>query len=192
MSPKENLLSALGHEEPDWVPFPMVDGSWAVVGHGLVERPERPGYDDWGVRWELREEGIGTFPVEHPIKEPEQVEGHEFPDPERPEVLRPMAEAADKVDRRRALLFGDNGWGLFERAWLLVGMERLLLWMAEEPEAVALLMHRIGRSGWRHVWGRLGLGGRTLYEACKRRGPSSSAHRREGRGNNPRPHRDRP
>lgn len=142
-SPKENLLAALRHEEPEWVPCPMVDGSWAVVSHGLVERPSEPGYDDWGARWDLRDIGIGTFPVEHPITRPEQVETHPFPDPEKPDLIRPAIEAAEKVDRRKSLLFGDNGFGLFERAWSLVGMERLLLWMVEEPRAVKALICRI-------------------------------------------------
>ncbi len=91
----------------------------------------------------MRDEESGTFPVEHPIKEPAQVESHPFPDPDRADLFAEAKERAKEVDRSQCLLFGDNGWGLFERAWLLVGMERLFLWMVEEPEAVKLLLHRI-------------------------------------------------
>jgi len=38
---------------------------------------------------------------------------------------------------------GDNGWGLFERAWLLVGVRRLFAWSYRYPEAVKRLTERI-------------------------------------------------
>jgi len=47
------------------------------------------------------------------------------------------------VDRSRVLAAGDNGWGLFERAWLLVGMRRLFAWSYRYPEAVKRLTERI-------------------------------------------------
>jgi hypothetical protein len=47
------------------------------------------------------------------------------------------------VDRSRVLVAGDNGWGLFERAWLLVGMCRLFVWSYRYPEAVKRLTERI-------------------------------------------------
>jgi uroporphyrinogen decarboxylase len=40
-------------------------------------------------------------------------------------------------------VFADNGWGVFERSWLLAGMENLMVWMIQEPEAVELLMDKI-------------------------------------------------
>jgi uroporphyrinogen decarboxylase len=42
-----------------------------------------------------------------------------------------------------AVLLGDNGWGLFERAWLLLGMRRFFRWSHRHPDALAELMDRI-------------------------------------------------
>jgi len=41
------------------------------------------------------------------------------------------------------MLAGDNGWGLFERAWLSVGMPRLFVWFFRYPDAVESLSRRI-------------------------------------------------
>ncbi|RLI25303.1 hypothetical protein DRO58_06525, partial [Candidatus Bathyarchaeota archaeon] len=60
-TPRENILSAIGWEEPWWLPCPMFDGSVKVVGHGLVEH-RTEGVDDWGVVWELRDPFSDGFP----------------------------------------------------------------------------------------------------------------------------------
>ncbi|MBN1835548.1 MAG: hypothetical protein JW820_06835 [Spirochaetales bacterium] len=145
MNPKENLYAAIFHQGPEWVPCPMVDGSWRVVLHDLLERPEQQaGYDDWGVHWDLKIESEGgSYPDEHPISDPEQIKDLVLPDVERRDLLDPAIRGLQAIDRSQALVFADNGWGLFERAWLLAGMENLMVWMLEEPEAVDMLMDRI-------------------------------------------------
>lgn len=35
--PKDNLLKALAHDRPYWLPCPMFDKSVIVVSHGLKE-----------------------------------------------------------------------------------------------------------------------------------------------------------
>ncbi|MEM2186868.1 MAG: uroporphyrinogen decarboxylase family protein [Thermofilaceae archaeon] len=140
-SPRENLLAALRHEEPEWLPCPMFDGSLVVVSHGLVEHCLE-GMDSWGVVWVLRDERSGSFPKFHPLRDPEAIDDYPFPSPERAD-LREALRIAREVDRRVVLLAGDNGWGLFERAWLLVGMERLFVWSYRYPDAVKRLIERI-------------------------------------------------
>ncbi|RLF05008.1 MAG: hypothetical protein DRK00_05475 [Thermoprotei archaeon] len=140
-SPKENLLMALWHEEPYWLPCPTFDGSLIVVSHGLVEHRLR-GRDAWGVEWALRDERSGSFPVTHPLKDPEMIDEYPFPSPEEAD-LTPAIEVVKEVNREEVLVAGDNGWGLFERAWLLVGMERLFVWSYRYPDAVKRLIERI-------------------------------------------------
>lgn len=146
MNPKTNLLKALAHEEPEWVPTPMVDGSMTIVTHDLEEYPDGGGVDDWGVKWKQGEEDSGAgLPTTHPIKKPEEIESYPFPDPDRPGLMEPALEAISSIDRDKTLVFGDNGWGLFERAWILVGMDRFLMWNYREPEAVKKLLDEIVR-----------------------------------------------
>lgn len=143
MSPRENLLAAIRHQIPEWVPCPIVDGSWRVVCHALRERPPGDGTDDWGVYWELRDAQGGTFPARHPLKDLKDIGQYPFPDPEAGELMEPAREAIRRLDRDRCLVFGDNGWGIFERAWMLVGMENLLVAMIEQPDVVSALLARI-------------------------------------------------
>jgi uroporphyrinogen decarboxylase len=141
VTPRENLLIALRCEEPYWLPCPLFDGSVAVVSHGLAEHCAS-GRDAWGVEWVLRDSRSGSFPSSHPLTDPGMVDNYPYPQPEA--VDTSGAKAALKgVDRRSTLVAGDNGWGLFERAWLLVGMRRLFAWSYRYPEAVKRLMERI-------------------------------------------------
>lgn len=146
MNPKENLLAAINHDEPEWVPTPMLDRSMTVVTHDLLEYPAGGGVDDWGVKWQQGEEDAGAgLPVTHPIAKPEDIEDYPFPDPERPDLMEPALETLSDIDQSKTLIFGDNGWGLFERAWILVGMDKFLIWMYREPEAVNELLELIAR-----------------------------------------------
>jgi len=144
MNPKENLIKALSHESPEWVPTPIVDGCMTVVTHDLTEYPPGGGMDDWGVKWKQGEEEAGAgLPITHPIEKPEDIEDYPFPDPEASGLTDPALEKISGLDRDSTLVFGDNGWGLFERAWILVGMDRFLMWTYREPESVRSLLEKI-------------------------------------------------
>ncbi len=135
-------MLAVEREAPFWLPCPLFDGSVATIGHGLRERVDS-GEDDWGVRWEAKEPRSGSFPVIHPITSPELVEDYPFPSPDDPRLARAARDSASKADRDRAVLFGDNGWGLFERSWLLLGMRRFFHWALRYPDALSALLDRI-------------------------------------------------
>ncbi len=142
VSPKENMLLALDHEEPYWLPCPMFDGSVIVVRHGLKEHCIE-GKDDWGVMWKLRDPRSGSFPVFHPIRSPDMIDKYQFPSLKGIGLLKEDERLLSRINRDEVLVAGDNGWGLFERAWLLVGMERLFIWSYKYPDAVKELIERI-------------------------------------------------
>jgi len=141
-NPRENFVLAIERERPLWLPCPLFDQSVATIGHGLRERAD-VGEDDWGVRWEVKEPRSSSFPVVHPITSPEMVEGYPFPSVDDPWMARAAREAASRADGTRSVLFGDNGWGLFERAWLLLGMRRFFLWSFRYPDALKALLDHI-------------------------------------------------
>ena len=141
---KENLLRAIRHDSPQWVP----NGMQAVVmiHSPIVERPGRAGKDAFEVSWSLEEgaEG-GTYPTHS---------GHSIADLAcwRDQISMPDLEAVDwsaireqakSVDRDTCLVSGFIEMGLFERAYLLLGMESALVSFLTEPELMAELMSAI-------------------------------------------------
>jgi len=142
VSPRENFLLAVNHKEPYWLPCPLFDGSVISVQHGLIERCDS-GLDSWGVRWELRDQRSESFPVFHPLESPDMVDDYPMPSPYEPHVIERSIKDASRIDRKNVILMGDNGWGLFERAWLLLGMKRFFVWSFRYPDALRRLIERI-------------------------------------------------
>jgi uroporphyrinogen decarboxylase len=143
VSPKDNILSAIEWREPWWLSCPLFDGSVKVVRHGLIEHRSE-GVDDWGIVWALRDPFSDGFPVEHPIKTLEDLDRYNPPSISRVRILEPILKDIRMVDRRSSLLALDHGWGVFERAWLLIGgMPKLFLWSRSYPDVVDELMDMI-------------------------------------------------
>lgn len=141
MTPKENLLRAIRHDHPEWVPNGME--SVITIRLPVVERPAQAGKDAFGVSWAL-EEGArgGTFPLAggHVLSGLSQW---------RDQLVIPDVAAADwhavrvqaaAVDRRISLVSGFFEMGLFERACLLLGMEEALMAFVSSPDDMEQLL----------------------------------------------------
>ncbi len=144
MTPKENLLRSIRHDNPLWVP----NGMEAVVtiSSPVVERPDRAGKDAFGVCWALEEEAQGgTYPAHggYPITNlrawREQVT---MPDVDQLDWEQVKTRAA-AVDRTDSLVCGFVEMGLFERTYLLLGMEEALMAYVCEPELMLELVSAI-------------------------------------------------
>lgn len=109
----------------------------------VVERPARAGLDDFQVRWEYEEgaEG-GTYPAPN---------GHTIRDFSlwREQLLLPdldkmdwdkVKKQAQAIDREQYLLSGFVEMGLFERSYLLLGMEEALVQYLLDPEEMGALL----------------------------------------------------
>jgi hypothetical protein len=135
LTPKENLLRAIRHDHPQWVPNGME--SVVLVHPPVIERPSEAGRDAFGVLWALEDgaEG-GTFPAH---------QGHTITDLRnwRDQITVPTVDALDwggvaqcvaEIDRDRCLVSGFVEMGLFERSYLLLGMDQALMAYVTEPE----------------------------------------------------------
>jgi uroporphyrinogen decarboxylase len=120
----------------------MFDGSITNFFHGLIERCDH-GKDSWGVPWELRDLRSDSFPISHPLDSPEKIDDYPFPSADEPLGLEIASDIAYKTDRKKFVFFGDNGWGIFERAWLLLGMPRFFIWAFKYPKDLKKLIERI-------------------------------------------------
>ncbi|MGD0610423.1 MAG: uroporphyrinogen decarboxylase family protein [Anaerolineales bacterium] len=110
-------------------------------GYQSVDRYQ----DEWGVVWRTIEyqtrfgTGRYTEPSGHPLEDDRTLEGYSAPDPDRPELY----EAAEEVVRN----FRDEYWivgvtptTIFETAWALRGLEKLLMDMVADPERANCLL----------------------------------------------------
>ena len=148
LTPKENYLRAIRFAGPEYIPngrdLPVV-----AVGYvGVNPEDERPGDADewadfWGVTWRHELEGVMPFPRGNPLAEPSARDSYAWPEPADRGRLAAAWIAAAQVDRQTRVLAVSHRSTVFERAWELVGMERLLVMMLAEPEAVEELFERI-------------------------------------------------
>lgn len=138
MTPKENTLRAIRRDNPEWVPYGLEGVT--VIWSPIVCRTREPGLDAFGVEWSLEEGGHGgTFPTHG---------GHTISDITkwREQISMPDVASADwsaaeacakEIDRDELLVQGFIEMGMFERSYLLLGMDEALMAYLTEPELMA-------------------------------------------------------
>ena len=135
MRNKENLLKAIKRQSPEWVPYGME--SVLTIGFPVIERPEKAGKDDFGVSWSYKSgaEG-GTYPSERDIVIPDIKKWRDHLN--LPEIetknWQSVENSAKNLDRDRYILQGFCEMGLFERSYLLLGMEEALVAYQTDPD----------------------------------------------------------
>jgi len=165
MTPKERVIAALQHRQPDKTPWnigftqkaraKMVEfyGDPAfhtkLGNHLLALNPLLPGEwsedgneyrDEFGVTWNRRvDKDIGN--PDGGVVNEDTVKEYEFPDPHNP---RRYERFPGIINANPGLFIVCNlGFSLFERAWTLVGMAALLMDMVERPAFVEKLLDKI-------------------------------------------------
>jgi hypothetical protein len=144
MDTRENLLRVIRHDHPAWVPREME--GFTRVYPPVVERPTTTGPDAFGVRWVFVPEAEGgTYPLPggHTIHNlaawREQLT---FPNVDAMDWQSVTAQVA-AIDRTRCLVEGFVEMGLFERSYLLLGMEEALMAYVQEPDLMAALLNAL-------------------------------------------------
>ena len=141
MTKKENFLACIRHQNPEWVPY----GSECVITlrSPVEERPSsRSKPDAFGVPWSYdpSAEG-GTYPTpgRHPVLEPENWESAVvFPALDGIDWDVPARESRS-IDRDEHIVQGFVEMGIFERSYLLLGMENALMaFMTQKSAMIAL------------------------------------------------------
>lgn len=152
MNAKENALEIIRFGAPE-----------RVVGgcptHGLAYRGcNHEGYeggghhlpvgsrwvDIWGTTWHREHEGVMGFPEEPPLADlPGALKRYAWPDSDDERICGWIYEKAEGWEREETFLLGAHRDTLWEKSYMLVGMESLMCFFYTDPEAVRELLHRI-------------------------------------------------
>lgn len=168
MTKKERVKTAIAHQETDLVPYQMNCLSAAkkkleayfgesdiddIIGNHIAmfepsfyslfqtETLENNRFKDaFGATWELKPgEDIGTV-VDHPLKEA-TLKGYTFPDPDKIIKLDNIPSFIEK--NKDKYIVGAIGFSLYERAWILRGIEPVLTDFLANPVFVEELFEKI-------------------------------------------------
>ena len=141
MQPRENMLRAIRRDRPEWVPCGP-EATWTIEPP-ILERPYSEGYDAFGVHWsyEADAEG-GTYPTPG---QPAITDVGCWRDQLMiPDVANAdwdcIAQTVAAVARDQVLVQGFVHMGLFERSYLLLGMEEALVNYVLQPGAMFELL----------------------------------------------------
>jgi uroporphyrinogen decarboxylase len=100
--------------------------------------------DTWGVGWEKAYDGVMGLPKLNPLSEPSALKSYQWPDPDDERICSRIYEMAKEYDPGSGcFLAGSHRDTLFEKAYMLVGMENLFEYFFTEPNFVLEVFHRI-------------------------------------------------
>jgi uroporphyrinogen decarboxylase len=143
MTPKENFLRAIRFENPEYVPRGNEDIGASVQYAGSFRIACWT--DAWGTRWETTREDMVPFPKGNPLPDLRRIAEYHTPDPHA--LFDADASLPERIagipDREEKLVFGQQTYFLFERAWALTGMESFMAAFYEHPDELRQLLRRI-------------------------------------------------
>lgn len=153
MTKKENTLRIIRFDHPERI----VSGP---PGHGMGylgcnhEGYAGGGHDSpvgiawtdvWGTVWRKELEGVMGFPQAHPLAEVESLRTYRWPDFDDERICGRIYEQAKAhaAAPDEAFLAGSHRETLWEKAYMLVGMENMMIYLHTEKAFVRELLHRI-------------------------------------------------
>jgi len=128
MTRKENYLRTLFRQNPEWVPFS--GEACKGVASPICEIPTSTGTDAFGCEWRLEDSCCGVvYPVHNNLVITDITRWREqlrLPDLDSAD-WDAIRQQADAINRDQYLVSGAIQMGLFERMYLLMGMEEALM-----------------------------------------------------------------
>jgi uroporphyrinogen decarboxylase len=151
MDPKENALRVIRFDSPERIVggLPAHDISYFGVNHESAENPRGHDVpvgtrwrDIWGVGWRKEMPGVMGYAVEHPLADL-RPDRYRWPDPDDERIVGQVYAKAKQADRAANFVSGSHRETLWERAYNLVGMDRLMMAFYDSPEAVREILRRV-------------------------------------------------
>ena len=153
MTNKENAIRTIKYDHPAWVmSAPPCRGiQYAGCNHecpitGKSHDEHAVGeqwYDIWGTGWVKEKQGVMAFPRMHPLAHPSALSAYTWPDANDERLYASIYQMARQLEPGDYFVCGQNRDTLWERAYMLIGMEDLMVYFYEEPAFVKEVLARI-------------------------------------------------
>ena len=151
MNAKENALRIIRFEHPERV----VSGPpiYWLAYHGCNHEGYTGGSHDcpvgskwtdiWGTEWHKEHDGVMGFPRGNPLSEPAALRTYRWPDPDDERLVGKVYADAAKFPGGDLFLLGSHRDTLWEKAYMLVGMEDMMMYFHTDPDYAREILRRI-------------------------------------------------
>ena len=151
MTSKENALRIIRFDNPERIVTgpPRVGVAYYGCNHEPFEGvgPEGPVGTVWTTIWgytmRKEQDGVMGFPQHHPLAHVEDLRTYAWPDPDDERLVGPVHEKAAEFADDDAFLSCSHRETLWEKAYMLVGMEDLMTYLFTEPNFAREVFARI-------------------------------------------------
>ncbi len=152
MTPRENALRNIRFDNPERITggLPTHGIGYYGVNHegfdgGGHHLPVGSRWTDiWGTEWHREHAGVMGFPRGNPLADlPQALRSYRWPDPDDERIVGRLAEKKRGWDPETQFLGGSHRDTLWEKTYMLVGMENAMCFFHTEPKAMRELLHRI-------------------------------------------------
>ena len=151
MDPIENFLRILRFEQPERVisTLPVYTLHYFGMNHeGFEGGGDQVAVgtrwtDIWGTGWHKIHDGVMGMPEVTPLAQVENLAGYTWPDPEDALLIQPLYDQARAFTGGDLLLAAAHRDTLWEKAYMLVGMENMMMYFLSEPDFAHGVLHRI-------------------------------------------------
>ncbi len=100
--------------------------------------------DIWGTEWHREHEGVMGFPRGNPLADlSNALSGYDWPDPDDERLVGKLEADAAGWEKDDTFLCGSHRDTLWEKSYMLVGMENMMCSFYSDPTAVRELLHDI-------------------------------------------------
>jgi uroporphyrinogen decarboxylase len=151
MNARENFQRILQFNQPERViqHLPVYSLSYYGMDHqgfegGGHDSPVGSRWTDiWGTGWHKIHADVMGMPEINPLANPADVDGYSWPDPDNPRLVEQIYERARAYPGGDMLLAASHRDTLWEKAYMLVGMENMMVYFLERPEFARRVLRRI-------------------------------------------------
>lgn len=151
MTEKQNAMEIIRFGRPERIVQGLKDYSLSYLGCDH-EGFEGGGHhlsvgskwtDIWGTVWHKEHADVMGFPRGNPLAEPAALKGYRWPDPDDERICSKIYALAKGFPGGDLFLSGRNRDTLWEKAYMLVGMENMMVCFYTEPEFAREILRRI-------------------------------------------------